>query len=264
MTDKPRRRWFSFSLRSLLVATTVFGVWLGWETSVVRQRSRVQKELETTREYRFTTAAEYADRYGGGPPPANIATIPLVRRWLGDRAVQEIWYYSAPKPAERERIAKVFPEASIDQIPLEPCHPGCFPRGTLVMAPGGPRLIETIQPGDALTAFHNGHLQTSAVQSVFVTSNRLWNVTTQAGVLVTTKIQPLCLSLDHPLPAGDLKPGDTILYSRDGVIRPTQVISVAPTDRTEQVFNLVLGECEIFIANGFLSRSKPPAEPVAQ
>ncbi len=264
MADKPRRRWFSFSLRSLLIATTVLGVWLGWETSVVRQRTQVRKELEATREYRFTTAAEYAERYGGSPPPGAVAAIPLVRRWLGDRAIQEIWYYSAPQPAERERIARVFPEAAIDQIPLDPCHPGCFPRGTLVETPGGPRLIETIQPGDTLTAFHNGQPLTATVQSVFVTSNRLWEVTTRAGVLVTTKIQPLCLALDRPLPAGDLKPGDTILHSQDGVIQATEVVSVAPTDRTEQVFNLVLGDSEVFVAGGFLARSKPPAEVAAE
>jgi hypothetical protein len=261
MTDKPRRRWFSFSLRSLLVATTVFGVWLGWETSVVRERVRVQKKLEATREYRFTTAAEYAERYGGGPPPDTVATIPLVRRWLGDRAIQEIWYYSVPQTAERVRIAKVFPEASIDQIPLDPCHPGCFPRGTLVETPAGPRLIETIGPGDALAAFHNGRPHIAKVQSVFVTSNRLWKVTTQSGILITTKIQPLCLALDRPLPAGDLKPGDTILHSQDGAIHQTQVLSVSPTDRTEQVFNLVLGDSEIFIADGFLAVSKPPLAP---
>jgi hypothetical protein len=37
------------------------------------------------------------------------------------------------------------------------------------------------------------------------------------------------------------------------------VQSVSSTGRTEQVFNVVLGDSVIFIANGFLVRSKPPA-----
>jgi hypothetical protein len=38
-------------------------------------------------------------------------------------------------------------------------------------------------------------------------------------------------------------------------------VSVAPTERIDQVFNLVLGNSEIFVAGGYLARSKPPADP---
>src|SRR5919204_6606228 len=31
-----------------------------------------------------------------------------------------------------------------------PCHPGCFPAGTAVATPDGPRPIETIRPGDVV------------------------------------------------------------------------------------------------------------------
>jgi hypothetical protein len=31
MTEtKPKRRWFRFSLRTFLIAITLFGAWLGW------------------------------------------------------------------------------------------------------------------------------------------------------------------------------------------------------------------------------------------
>ena len=35
--------------------------------------------------------------------------------------------------------------------PLVPCHPGCFPAGTLILVPGGYRDIETIRAGDVVT-----------------------------------------------------------------------------------------------------------------
>jgi hypothetical protein len=40
---KPRRRWFRFSLRTLLIAVTLLCVWLGYETTqAVRQRRAVE------------------------------------------------------------------------------------------------------------------------------------------------------------------------------------------------------------------------------
>jgi hypothetical protein len=36
------------------------------------------------------------------------------------------------------------------------------------------------------------------------------------------------------------------------------VLDAASIRRTEKVFNLILGDSEIFVAGGFLARSKPP------
>jgi hypothetical protein len=36
--DKPRRRWFSFSLRTLFVLVTIFGVWLGLQVKWMQDR----------------------------------------------------------------------------------------------------------------------------------------------------------------------------------------------------------------------------------
>ena len=59
--------------------------------------------------------------------------------------------------------------------------------------------------------------------------------------------------------AGELKAGDRI-QSWDGHQRRTVAVwSVAATGREAQVFNLVLGEPMLFVADGFLARSKPPA-----
>jgi hypothetical protein len=65
-------------------------------------------------------------------------------------------------------------------------------RGTLVHTPTGPRPIETIQPGDYVTALAAGGTPGAIqVQSVFVTANRLWQVDTEDGALLTTQNQPL-------------------------------------------------------------------------
>jgi hypothetical protein len=109
----------------------------------------------------------------------------------------------------------------------------------------------------------SGERVTAHVQSVFVTDNRLWRVTTAAGDLVTTETQPLLLATDRTVPAGELQPGDNILRRNADALHAVEVLAVSPTDRREKVFNLVLGDCEAFVANGFLARSKPPATHMA-
>src|SRR5688572_1153388 len=42
MDAKPKRRWLRFSVRTLLVAVTIFCMWLGWQVSIVRERKAVQ------------------------------------------------------------------------------------------------------------------------------------------------------------------------------------------------------------------------------
>jgi hypothetical protein len=268
MTVKLPRRWFSFSLRSLLLVMTVLCIWLGWESSVVRQRRRMLSKLQVSPAFQITTAKSWAAIFAGGPPPPQpVATIPTVRRWLGDEAIQEIGYFRHMQgftDGDVDRLVKLFPEAKVQEtINYEPCHPGCFPRGTLVETPHGRCRIETIQPGDAIIAFlASGEMVTAHVQSVFVTDNRLWRVTTAAGDLITTETQPLLVATDRTVPAGELEPGYRILRRDADALRAVEVRSVSPTDRRERVFNVVLGGCEAFVANGFLARSKPPATQV--
>lgn len=263
MVEKPRRRWFRYSLRSLFVVVTLLCCWLAWESSVVRQRRTVLVELRTKPAFRVTTVKEYLRRFPGNVTPPNFTEVSLLRSWLGDEAIAELWY-SRYMPdysdAELSRLKKVFPEAkALEELPQDPCHPGCFPRGTLVDTPGGRLVIESIKAGDAVTSISPGGASaTATVQFVFVTDNRIWRVATDAGELFTTETQPLCLSGGNTLPAGKLQSGDTILRWQGEKAGFVQVQCAAPTDRTEKVFNLVLGDSEIFVAGGFLARSKPP------
>jgi hypothetical protein len=256
------RRWFRFSLRTLLVVMTALCCWLGWESSVVRGRKAVLEEIEGKPGFSITTAADYAGRYPPGKAIPDLATVPLIRHWLGDQAIQEIWsirHYQGFSEEQLARLTKAFPEAEFRESYPEPCHPGCFPRGTLVETPLGPRAIETIVAGDDLVAFlPTGEQVIGRVQSVFVTDNRLWEVMTPGGKLLTTETQPLCLADYSTRPAGELAPGDRVLRWQDGGLRSEEVVSVFSADRVEKVFNLVLGDSELFVAGGFLARSKPP------
>ncbi|MBC7852957.1 MAG: Hint domain-containing protein [Pirellulaceae bacterium] len=270
MSPKAPRRWLSFSLRTMFIVVTAICCWLGWESSVVRGRQALLKELRSRPSVQVTAASQWVASLPPGTSRNHRASVPLHRRWLGDEAIQEIGYgthYQPLSTTELSRVARVFPEARLyeQQIAMEPCHPGCFPRGTLVDTPTGPRLIESLQPGDQVTAIGHGRESlTATVQSVFITENVLWKVRTQAGELLTTRIQPLCLADGSIAAAGDLKPGDHILQRQENVIRPVKVLEVSPTQGSERVFNVVLGNSEIFVAGGHLARSKPPAESVAK
>jgi hypothetical protein len=257
------RRVFRFSLRTMLIVMTVLCCWLGWEASVVRERQSVRRELQGNGAFQFVTAEAAAKRIFRGAN-VRLATIPAVRMWLGDEAIQEIWYmrhFQGFSDEKLKRLSRVFPEAQFQELQPEPCHPGCFPRGTLVDTPEGLCPIERIGPGDVvISQLPTGGSISVKVESVFTTQNQLWIVETEAGTLVTTETQPLCLADNQTIGAGKLQPGDEILRFQNGRILPVKVLQVGRTARMETVFNLVLVDEEFFVAGGFLARSKPPAD----
>src|SRR5690606_1173755 len=119
--------------------------------------------------------------------------------------------------------------AEISEFLFEPCHPGCFPVGTLVETSRGPRPIETIEVGDLLLSFGpDGSRATARVSSIFKTENRLWRVVTEQGELVTTEAQPLYVDLSEARPVGELAPGDTLQIVREGHLLSTPVVAITP------------------------------------
>jgi hypothetical protein len=148
--------------------------------------------------------------------------------------------------------------------PPEKCHPGCFPAATLINIPDGTKPIERVRAGDLITTVGpDGAGGQARVASVFVTTNRLLQVRTDGGDLLTTLTQPLCLVSGELRAAGELKAGDRIWRWEGGKRRAVTVRSVQLTVREAQVFNLILADPALFIANGFLARSKPPAPAIA-
>jgi hypothetical protein len=149
------------------------------------------------------------------------------------------------------------------EIPTNPCHPGCFPRGTLVETPAGLRPIETIRAGEVVLGVRpDGTTAPVKVQSIFTTPNRLVKVRTDGGIVFTTETQPLCLTDGRFRAARELQKGDRIWRWQDGKRQVVTVLDVTQTEREEPVHNLVLGDSEVFIAGGFLARSKPPVDAV--
>ena len=146
---------------------------------------------------------------------------------------------------------------------MEPCHPGCFPTGIPILRPDGTTTtVEKVRAGDAVTTVGpDGSAATGRVESVFVTTNRLIEVRTEMGSLVTTETQPLALANGELREAGELTAGDKIWRWEGKARQAVVVISVAATGRQEKVYNLILKEKGLFIADGFLARSKPPALP---
>jgi Hint domain len=142
--------------------------------------------------------------------------------------------------------------------PPPPCHPGCFPAGTLVATPEGPRPIEALRRGDLVVLVGaDGTPTSAAVDSTFQTCTRLVEVRTESGSLVTTATQPLCLQEGGFRPAGELTEGDLLWRWEGGERRPARVRAVLPTAREAPVFNLVVGDSAVFVAGGFLARGKP-------
>ena len=141
-----------------------------------------------------------------------------------------------------------------------PCHPGCFPAGTMVATPTGLRLIETIKAGELVTLIGpDGAALSGPVHSTFKTDNRLVEIQTETGTIRTTLTQPLCLMAGGFRTAEDLKAGDEIWRWMDGKRQAARVTGVVNTGLDAPVFNLVVGESAVFVAGGFLARGKPPA-----
>ena len=142
-----------------------------------------------------------------------------------------------------------------------PCHPGCFPAGTLVRVPGGTAKIETLKVGDAVTTVGaDGKAASGKVTHLYETTNKLVEVKTDGGTALTTHEQPLALVAGGLSKAGDLKTGDRVWRWVGGERKVATVAAVTATGRTATVYNLILGGSAVFVAGDFLARGKPPAD----
>jgi hypothetical protein len=151
--------------------------------------------------------------------------------------------------------------SSVPEAARGGCHPGCFPAGTPVQTPYGPRPIKLIGRGDLITLLAPDATATKGtVVSVFQTCNRLVELRTESGSLLTTETQPFCLRDGGFRRAGELTKGDLIWQWNGTERRSARVVAVAPTGQKTPVFNLVIGQSAVFVAGGFLVRGKPPPD----
>jgi len=219
------------------------------------------------------TKKALAEGPGGGPAvevewqlfeitgPKIVSKLSLARETrAGWTYARFLWATKEGK--DRTLVTLHGPEPDIKPL-APPCHPGCFPAGTPIDVPGGTKAIEDLRPGHAVTTIGpDGKLAQGRVTAMFVTKNRLVQVNTDGKTLIATATQPLSLGDGTLRATGELKPGDRIHVWVKGKRVTATVTSVDVTEREALVYNVVLGDPALFIANGFLARSKPPAAVV--
>jgi len=99
----PKRRWLRFSIRTLLVAVTIFCVCLAWQASAVRERVVLRALIE---EQGGLVAAAGSHQSPYAPT--------VINRWLGDEEIESVEFTGKPPSLDlQQRIEKTFPEAAI-------------------------------------------------------------------------------------------------------------------------------------------------------
>jgi hypothetical protein len=127
---KRKRRWFQFSLRSLLIVVTALAIpcgYLGWQAKVVRERKAMLDKIVSL---------------GGGylvarqDEPIEIPNPPLLRRWLGDERVAGVWFRRSRAGEDTRTILSVLPEVGfVDADTTDPRHPVMFGLKGRITAP---------------------------------------------------------------------------------------------------------------------------------
>jgi hypothetical protein len=215
------------------------------------------------------TKKALAEGPGGGPAvevewqlyeitgPKIVSKLSLAREtragWTNAR-----FLWATKEGKERTLVILHGPQPEVKLLP--PCHPGCFPAGTPIEVPGGSKAIEDLRPGHEVTTIGpDGKPGRDKVAAMFVTKNRLVQVNIEGKTLIATATQPLSVADGALRAAGELKAGDRIHIWVKGERAAVAVKSVDVTEREAPVYNVVLGDPVLFVANGFVARSKPPA-----
>ena len=119
----PRRHWFRFSLRTLFVVVTVFGIglaWLGWELQLVRRRTALMDWARQNNLWSFFTVSEIRQKLpllrasGSSDYPLalyeGVPQVSTIRRWLGDEALATMSFSEPPAVSKQEEFRAAFPE----------------------------------------------------------------------------------------------------------------------------------------------------------
>ncbi len=104
----PRRRWFVFSLRTLLVLVTVLGVGLGWlalQLNTIHERRAALAKLPTG-----SYIVRYSD-FGPGHAGPQLSLSAQARGWLGDEPIEFFWIPGRDFDRVTPSLKLLFPEA---------------------------------------------------------------------------------------------------------------------------------------------------------
>jgi hypothetical protein len=132
-----------------------------------------------------------------------------------------------------------------------------FVAGTIIDVPGGQKPIETFRVGDQIVSFFHGRRYTDRVSGTRQGERIVIQVQTTEGEVVST--------LDHRFYVGHgryktistINPGETLYVFKNGIIRPTVLLSkktVASDNavQTQKVYSLEVGKYQNYFANGFI------------
>ncbi len=89
MTQAPRRRRFTFSLRSMFIVVTAVAVCLGWNVRVVQHRKTLWKQITAEREHRAEVLTPFGSHYFYKQDyvqhaPKDVSSLSFIRRFFGD------------------------------------------------------------------------------------------------------------------------------------------------------------------------------------
>jgi hypothetical protein len=105
----PRRR-FQFRLRTLMVVVTSVAVacaYVAHEAKIVQNRKAL-----------VAAVGKYATLPGWWRSSESPPTLPLIRRWLGDKPVCSMTLPGSLNPSLIDELRQAFPEASISVTPV--------------------------------------------------------------------------------------------------------------------------------------------------
>jgi len=110
------RRWLRFSVRTLLVAVTIFCVWLGWQVNWVRERRIARQRISFANQWIMRNGTTYHDGRALGFISFYVGMqrkAPWSLRIFGEQG-ETHWILDMPNEgSDIESIRTLFPEVTI-------------------------------------------------------------------------------------------------------------------------------------------------------
>ncbi len=98
------RRWFRFSLRTMLVVVTLVGCWLGYQLNWIRERQRLIAGASSGTGVEIMRFHAFSRGFTG---------LSAWRRWLGDQPQAQVVTAFPPSDPRWARLRTLFPESAL-------------------------------------------------------------------------------------------------------------------------------------------------------
>jgi len=108
MNDKPKRRWFRFSLRTLLLLVTIASAGFGWLGVKVRAKQREREAVKAIQKFGGIVNYDFQYEWYEKPRPSHLKPIPPGPAWLrsllGDDAFANVSQVCFPSRSKDEDL----------------------------------------------------------------------------------------------------------------------------------------------------------------